>query len=143
MRSIGTCRTETCVFGCPSQPVMVTPAGIVIWKPGMLGSVTARCTLLFEMSTRPVVFWKCRYGVKPSVLAWPATIVTLYGTIGKLCSGVEAGPPSMKRSWFAPAWAFCRRKFPPSSVAVCAVGAFSGPSFTTAPFTGFASSSRT
>ena len=70
-------------------------------------------------------------------------IVTLYGTIGKLCSGVEAGPPSMKRSWFAPAWAFCRRKFPPSSVAVCAVGAFSGPSFTTAPFTGFASSSRT
>ena len=60
MRSIGTCRTETCVFGCPSQPVMVTPAGIVIWKPGMLGSVTARCTLLFEMSTRPVVFWKCR-----------------------------------------------------------------------------------
>jgi len=33
---------------------------MVIWNPGRAGSVTTRWTLLFEMSTSPVVFWKWR-----------------------------------------------------------------------------------
>ena len=67
----------SCVLGCPSQPVTLTPEGMLIWKPGTAGSVTTRGAVVFEMSTRPVVFWKCRWGTKPSVFAWPATIVTL------------------------------------------------------------------
>ena len=61
-----------------SQPMIYAPGGgMRMWNPGNSGSVTTRSTLIFEMSTIPVDFWRRRYGMKLRAFIWPVTIVTL------------------------------------------------------------------
>ena len=43
MRSTGTGVIETLVFGCPSHPMMVVPAGMSMVKSGISGGAMTVC----------------------------------------------------------------------------------------------------
>ena len=81
VRSGGTATTATWLFGWPSQPMICTPPGIVIVKPGSSGSVTTRaCPGGIGMS---FAAGSARsFGTKPRALTTPAWMSTVTGTVG-------------------------------------------------------------
>jgi len=77
----GTAVTATWVFGWPSQPMICTPAGIVIVKPGRSGSVTTTaCPGGMRVSFAAGIARSV--GTKPRALTTPGWMSTVTGTVG-------------------------------------------------------------
>jgi len=69
-RSTAIAVTPTRVLGCPSQPMIWTPAGMVILKPGRSGLVsTVVCPAVMGTNLEVGVGW--RKGVNPNVFTAP------------------------------------------------------------------------